>query len=828
MNKYFLLSNIINERSIVTIITFALIAAFLILLAFFLVLDYKNTKTNDLRNMLYRNSQKLTKNEVLTVYSDKSKNFSGTEILPIPKKAPTNQYNFEFAGWDKNYFNESGDTVVKAVFIKRLNSYVVNFYSDDKTTLLKTVEVKYGQSADVSDLNPKKDETDEFSYEFDGWSKDISSIVSDENIYAVFKAYPKKFTYTFLDSDKKTVIMQETAIFGTPIIFPSKPTPPNENLKFSHWENYIFEMPLKKDETFIAVYKEKENKISSMIENESLDTNEENFENLEEKSNIEDSENLNEIVEDKSQNIENDLVINTEEIKESEYYEDVNIDLEMKSATQEAEEYLDEVSMILDELSNMPKNVDEEIDVINEEIVTEENIEENDDNEIITDVTNTGDYFSYDEDAVFEELSEDIEDLDEFYEDLDNLNDSETINNDAINNNENLNDNEQKSDTNMEINKNNRSKTQVIQEYYWNNFAGGKGFNIDSSENQQKPTTSNPATPANQERYSININGNNIKNNSTQKVDENNQPLYGLAGIMNPKMMVQNGYNLNNLSKEDYKKGSAEQSQTQENSNNYSKVNQSEKITYNKINKTEKIIYNNVDDKQDIQIDKKTFNGSGFGGQNILFNNSRKVNNANVSIKNNEETEDKPLNEINAINKNTINSKDNIAVKNNARNLNANRNGLVNSISSFIEETENKNLITKLNIENKNVKINYNNENTQKASSFDAPSSSKLTSYEQFDDDDGEVLPKISVISAQKKTEANRKLSAQNRPQNPVTIQVRQNSQKMNGVMFNGLINDSEYKTVQQMPKTNKSEIIKNEDNDVFFGTVMINRKNKK
>ena len=46
------------------------------------------------------------RNTVKTVYSDKTLNYSGTEFLPIPTKAPTNQYVYEFMGWDKNGIDE--------------------------------------------------------------------------------------------------------------------------------------------------------------------------------------------------------------------------------------------------------------------------------------------------------------------------------------------------------------------------------------------------------------------------------------------------------------------------------------------------------------------------------------------------------------------------------------------------------------------------------------------------------------------------------------------------------------------------------------------------
>ena len=101
--------------------------------------------------------------------------------------------------------------------------------------------------------------------------------------------------------------------------------------------------------------------------------------------------------------------------------------------------------------------------------------------------------------------------------------------------------------------------------------------------------------------------------------------------------------------------------------------------------------------------------------------------------------------------------------------------------------------------------------------------------YESFEDEEkGELLPKISVLSTQKRTEANRKITSQNRPQSTATIQVRQNGPRVNGAIINGLINEEEFKTVPQSSyKPNKSNSL-DEDDGIVFGTILVNHKKKK
>lgn len=208
---------------------------------------------------------------VKTVYSDKSKNFSGTEFLPEPAKAPTKEYTYEFMGWNKNYVDKEGNTIAKPVFIRRVNTYRVNVYGTDNSTIIRSEIVEYGAGIDLSDISLSKAETKEFSYEFECWDKDTKTIYKNENIYPVFKAIPKKFTYTFYDADEKTILSQMTAIYGTPILKPKQPKSEDSSLAFSHFKGYEEGMLLTRDISFVAVYKKNTSvKLTVTIADEAL------------------------------------------------------------------------------------------------------------------------------------------------------------------------------------------------------------------------------------------------------------------------------------------------------------------------------------------------------------------------------------------------------------------------------------------------------------------------------------------------------------------------------------------------------------------------------
>lgn len=197
------------------------------------------------------------KSFVKTVYSDKTLNYSGTEFLPIPTKAPTNQYTYEFIGWDKNGIDENGNIVVRAIYLQKVTVCHVSVFDADKSTLLASYNVEYGSGINLSELKPHKNETKEFTYEFVGWDKNTDAFYSDEKVYAVYNAVPKKYTYTFYEEDGITVVSEGSAIYGTPIVAPTAPKkePTDRGLyEFRGWRGYEGNTILTRDIAFYADY----------------------------------------------------------------------------------------------------------------------------------------------------------------------------------------------------------------------------------------------------------------------------------------------------------------------------------------------------------------------------------------------------------------------------------------------------------------------------------------------------------------------------------------------------------------------------------------------
>lgn len=88
-----------------------------------------------------------------------------------------------FRGWDKDFTNVHNSMIVRAIYQKEY--LTVNFYDIDRT-LLKTVQVRYGEDAEPPEV------PDRPGFLFDGWNILFSEVKEDLNVFATY--YPVKTT----------------------------------------------------------------------------------------------------------------------------------------------------------------------------------------------------------------------------------------------------------------------------------------------------------------------------------------------------------------------------------------------------------------------------------------------------------------------------------------------------------------------------------------------------------------------------------------------------------------------------------------------------------
>ena len=185
-----------------------------------------------------------TKMEPIMVSSGKT-----IEKPTDPIKPSSDSQDFSFNGW--YYGNELwdfandvvvSDMVLVAHYQSSTIQCVINFYNEDKTTLIETKTVDIGSNVSIND--PVKQSTATEEYTFSKWlNLSDDSLANFENVrtsfdvYAVYESSPKTYQVTFYDSDKTTVLDLQRVASGASIttITPNKASDVQFNYTFDKW-----------------------------------------------------------------------------------------------------------------------------------------------------------------------------------------------------------------------------------------------------------------------------------------------------------------------------------------------------------------------------------------------------------------------------------------------------------------------------------------------------------------------------------------------------------------------------------------------------------------
>lgn len=182
-----------------------------------------------------------------------------------PTKESTAEFSYEFTGWDKEVGTLESDITFTAQYKETKRKYTYKFLNDDGT-LLKEETVEYG-TLPVAPETPTKTGSDEFSYVFASWDKEIVKVTGDVVYTAVYEEVKNKYTYKFVDFDG-TVLKEETVDYGTDPVTPDDPVREDDencSYEFIGWDKEVVKVT--GDVTYTAVYKKtlKEIKYDSLV-----------------------------------------------------------------------------------------------------------------------------------------------------------------------------------------------------------------------------------------------------------------------------------------------------------------------------------------------------------------------------------------------------------------------------------------------------------------------------------------------------------------------------------------------------------------------------------
>ena len=171
-----------------------------------------------------------------------------------PTKASTAEYSYTFTGWSPAVNAATGDATYTAQFEAKKRSYTITWLNEDGTTI-DTTTVEYGKVPTHAD--PTKASTDEFSYEFTGWTPAVVAVTGNATYTATFKGNTRSYTVTWLDYDGSVIKDAEKVAYGTT---PTAPADPVRNSSaqydytFAGWTPKVDKIT--GDTTYTATYTE--------------------------------------------------------------------------------------------------------------------------------------------------------------------------------------------------------------------------------------------------------------------------------------------------------------------------------------------------------------------------------------------------------------------------------------------------------------------------------------------------------------------------------------------------------------------------------------------
>ena len=189
-----------------------------------------------------------------TEISNKTYHYGDTVEKPVnPSKASTDEYTYEFAGWDKEVSNVTEDVTYKATYTTTKNKYTVTFVNYDGTVLYES-EVEYGKVPEYTGTTPTKESDNTYSYTFDKWNKEIVAVTKDVEYTATFKESYIEYTIKFVDDDG-TELSSKTYHYGDTVTIPNNPSKDATDkyiYEFAGWDKEV--TTVAKNETYKATY----------------------------------------------------------------------------------------------------------------------------------------------------------------------------------------------------------------------------------------------------------------------------------------------------------------------------------------------------------------------------------------------------------------------------------------------------------------------------------------------------------------------------------------------------------------------------------------------
>ena len=119
-----------------------------------------------------------------------------------PTREKTKEYTYTFKGWDKKITEVTNNQEYIATYTETKNKYNVKFTNYDGS-ILQEETLEYGTLPVYKGEVPTREKTDEYTYAFKNWNKEITEVTDNEIYIATYKETKNKYTVIYMDGEKE-------------------------------------------------------------------------------------------------------------------------------------------------------------------------------------------------------------------------------------------------------------------------------------------------------------------------------------------------------------------------------------------------------------------------------------------------------------------------------------------------------------------------------------------------------------------------------------------------------------------------------------------------
>ena len=120
----------------------------------------------------------------------------------IPTREKTKEYTYTFKGWDKEITEVTNNQEYIATYTETKNKYNVKFTNYDGS-ILQEETLEYGTLPVYKGEIPTREKTDEYTYTFKSWNKEITEVTDNEIYIAVYTEEKNKYTVIYMDGENE-------------------------------------------------------------------------------------------------------------------------------------------------------------------------------------------------------------------------------------------------------------------------------------------------------------------------------------------------------------------------------------------------------------------------------------------------------------------------------------------------------------------------------------------------------------------------------------------------------------------------------------------------